>query len=239
MTVKFNTAGSTVFQLIGGGPQGTILGQTQYTVASNDVARDIDDNDRYKYCDDLTVLEFICLSGLLTDYDTWRNVPSDVGIEEQFLPPGSFNMQTTLDHITDWTAENKMLLNPTKSSFTIFSRSHENFTTRLLLNNQSIDRKSVFKLCGVYFTENLTWAENTNQICRRAYSRLPMLSKLKYAGVKTEDLLDIYCLFIRSITEYCAVAFHSGLTEQQCQQLENIQRTCLKICLGDNLPLWK
>ena len=49
MTVKFNTAVSTVFELVGGGPQRMVLGYTQYTVASNDVASDIDDNDRYKF----------------------------------------------------------------------------------------------------------------------------------------------------------------------------------------------
>ena len=34
-----------------------------------------------------------------------------------------------------------------------------------------------------------------------------------------EDLIDIYILFIRSITEYCAVAFHSSLTQEQSNKL--------------------
>ena len=60
-----------------------------------------------------------------------------------------------------------------------------------------------------------------------------MITKLKYAGVSMEDLLDIYILFIRSITEYCAVAFHSSLTQEQSNKLEMIQKTCLKVILGD------
>ena len=62
----------------------------------------------------------------------------------------------------------------------------------------------------------------------------PTLLILKYAGVSTEDLIEIYCLFVRSSAEYCAVVFHSSLTQEQSNKLENIQKTSLKIILGDN-----
>ena len=61
-----------------------------------------------------------------------------------------------------------------------------------------------------------------------------MITKLKYVGTQTEDLINIYILFIRSCTEYCAVAFHSGLTLSQTADLERIQKTCLKVILGIN-----
>ena len=60
--------------------------------------------------------------------------------------------------------------------------------------------------------------------CKKAYSRLGMLTKLKYVGVPTEDLLDIYILFIRSVTEYCAVVFHSSLTLQQSDKIEKSRK---------------
>ena len=59
-----------------------------------------------------------------------------------------------------------------------------------------------------------------------------MLSKLKYAGIKREDLLNIYKLFIRPLTEYCSVVFHSALTQAQSKKIELVQSTCLKIILG-------
>ena len=37
--------------------------------------------------------------------------------------------------------------------------------------------------------------------------------KLKYAGVKREDLIDNYKKFIRSVLEFCSVAMHGTLTE--------------------------
>ena len=57
------------------------------------------------------------------------------------------------------------------------------------------------------------------------------MSRLKYLGVSTEDLLEIYCLHIRSVTEYCSTAFHSTLSLRLNNKLEAIQRTCLRVIL--------
>ena len=80
----------------------------------------------------------------------------------------------------------------------------------------------------------MSWSRNCQEICVKAYSRLSMITKLKYVGVSREDLLDIYILFIRSVTEYCAVSFHSSLTGQQSDKLEKIQKTCLKVIMGED-----
>jgi hypothetical protein len=64
--------------------------------------------------------------------------------------------------------------------------------------------------------------------------RISILSKLKYVGMKTEDLLTIYKTFIRCLVEYCCVVWHSSLTVDQCNTIERIQRVCLKIILGPN-----
>lgn len=60
-----------------------------------------------------------------------------------------------------------------------------------------------------------------------------MLSKLKFAGISTIDLLSIYKLFIRSVTEYASVVFHTSLSQELSKKLECIQATCLKIILGN------
>ena len=52
--------------------------------------------------------------------------------------------------------------------------------------------------------------------------------------MKIEDLLEIYQLFIRSCAEYCAVAFHSSLTQKETKALERLQSTCLKVILQDD-----
>ena len=233
MKVKFNGEMSDFLALIGGGPQGTLLGQIEYLVQSNDNADMVSPDDRFKFIDDLSFLQLVCLSGLVTEYDFFNHVASDVGIDEVYLAAEKYPTQSVLDSMSNWTTQNLMQLNEKKCNYMIFSRSETKFATRLNLNNVKLDRIPVTKLLGVWLDENLSWTRNCKEICIKSYSRLSMLTKLKYVGVSKEDLLDIYILYIRSIAEYCSVAFHSSLTVQQTQTLERIQRTCIKVILGD------
>ena len=126
-----------------------------------------------------------------------------------------------------------MKLNEAKCNYLVFTRTKENFGTRLAINDVVMNRISVTKILGVWISEDLSWNKNSQEICKKSYARLGMLTKLKYVGVNREDLLNIYILFIRSVTEYCSVLFHSSLTQAQSNKVEKIQKTCLKVILGD------
>ena len=172
----------------------------------------VSEEDRFKYIDDLTILQLICLSGLLLEYDYLEHVPSDIGVNEYFLPSDSYKTQENLNCIASWSKQNLVELNEEKCSYMVFTRTDQKFSTRLAINNCKIDKNPVHKILGIWISEDLSWEMNTKEICRKSYSRLSMLTKLKYIGTKVEDLLEINILFIQSIAEYCAVAFHSSLT---------------------------
>ena len=121
-----------------------------------------------------------------------------------------------------------------KSQILSYFRSKDSFTTRLKLNNKTIDRLNSIKLLGLWITEDLTWNLNTQIMCKKAYMRMSMLGKLKYVGIPKDDLILIYKLFIRSILEYCSVVFHSSLTEQQTNMIERCQKISLKLILSPN-----
>ena len=57
---------------IGGG------GGLEYLVQSNDNAESVEPDDRYKFIDDLSVLQLVLLSGLLVEYRCWyrHEIPS-------------------------------------------------------------------------------------------------------------------------------------------------------------------
>ena len=235
ITVRYNSGESSISSLVGGFPEGSLVGQDAYIVASNDCADSTEQDDRFRYIDDLEISDLVSLAGILYEYDVWSHVPSDIGIDQKFLHPQYTRVQEHLHFVQNWTQNNLMKINSSKSNYMIFSRSKENFTTRLTLNNDKIDRKSVNKILGVWLTEDDgNWQKNVSEICKKAYGRVSMLTKLKYAGVTIEDLIEIYCLFVRSSAEYCSVVFHSSLTQEQTKKIENIQKTSLKIILGDN-----
>ena len=158
--MKFNGEISELYSLIGGGPQGTLLGGIEYTAQSNDNADIVPPQDRFKYIDDLSVLQLVLLSGLLVEYNFYEHVASDVGIDQKFLPPNSYNCQDTLNFISNWTRENKMQLNEAKCTYMIFSRTKTDFTTRLTVNGNHIEQINVSKILGITVSEDLTWSGN-------------------------------------------------------------------------------
>ena len=146
MKVKFNGEESDFLSLIGGGPQGTLLGQLEYLVLSNDNADIVSPDDRFKFIDDLTLLQLVCLSGLLTDYNFMEHVASDIGVGQSFLPADTFPTQDHLNFVSNWTTENFMKLNEEKCNYMIFTRAQEDFVTRLTVNGCKLDQVSVTKI---------------------------------------------------------------------------------------------
>ena len=93
MKVKFNNEMSELLTLIGGGPQGTLTGGIEYLVQSNDNAEVVEPEDRFKYIDDLSVLQLVLLSGLLMEYNFKEHVASDIGLDQKFLPSEAYETQ--------------------------------------------------------------------------------------------------------------------------------------------------
>ena len=127
-----------------------------------------------------------------------------------------------------------MELNSEKCNYTIFFRAQESFGTRLTINGDKIDQKEAGKILGCWIDQDAgKWTTNTQQIGNFAYSRVSILTKLKYVGVCMEDLIEIYQLFIRSKAEYMLVLWHISLNSDEEKKVENIQKVCLKVVLQE------
>ena len=116
MKVKWNGKTSSSHKLNGGGPQGGLLGILEYLSQTNNNTDYLSDEDKYKFIDDLSVLDKVNLiSQGLASYNFKRHVASDVSIEHnQFLPQANFKSQGYLNNISDWTENHLMKLNSQK-----------------------------------------------------------------------------------------------------------------------------
>ena len=92
-----------------------------------------------------------------------------------------------------------------------------------------IERKEVSKLLVAWLQKDGGCQTNTDQLCKKAYARMNMITKLRYAGVGTEELIFLYKQYIRITLEYCSVVFRSSLLAKQSASPES--------CLDDSLGI--
>ena len=184
--------------------------------------------------DDLSVLEKIYLLIIgLASINPKFTVPSDIPVHNQFIPPEHLKSQTYLNQIKEWTDNQKMVLNEKKTKVMIFNfTDNYQFTTKLSLNNANLEIVKKTKLLGVILTDDLKWDENTNELVRKANSRMELLRKIARFTSSIQDLRNIYILYVRSILEQSCVVWHSSLTEENKKDLERVQKSAVKIMLG-------
>ena len=94
MRVKWPWHISDERKLNGGGPQGATFGIWEYLAQSNNSADCVKPENRFKFVDDLTVLEKINLliTGL-SSINFKMSVPNDLPIHKQFISPDHLKSQ--------------------------------------------------------------------------------------------------------------------------------------------------
>ena len=140
-----------------------------------------------------------------------------------------------MDDLSKWTKEEKGKINEKKSKVMIFNFTNDHqFSTRLTLEGQVLEIVDETKLLGTVVTNDLKWDRNVEEIVKKANRRLELLRRVSSFGASLSDLKTIYVLFIRSLLEQSCTVWHSGLTAQNTEDLERIQKTSLKIILKEN-----
>ena len=104
MSVKWHGCYSVPKLVKGGGPQGATLGLLEYLSQSNESSDCVDVADRFKFVDDLSILEIVNLLTVgITSYNLKQQIPSDIPPHNQFIPAENLESQVWLDKIDRWT----------------------------------------------------------------------------------------------------------------------------------------
>jgi hypothetical protein len=235
MKVKWNNKLSSQRNLPGGGPQGSSVGGLEFESQSNNNTNFLTPNDKFKFVDDLSLLEIINLIAVgLSSYNFTQHVASDIGVDQLYLPSQNVLSQSYMDRICDWTESKKMLLNEDKSKIMIFNFTKNfQFSTRVLLNDKILEIIHETRILGTILSSDLTWHKNTQLLTKKCYQRMTMLRKLYKFDIPQEDLVMIYCQYIRSILEYNSNVWFSSISEEEKEDLERVQHVACKIILKD------
>ena len=159
MKVKWNGCTSKEKHLNGGGAQGGLLGILEYLSQNNDCGNFLSAEERYKYIDDLSILEILNLISIgISSYNCKQQIPCDIQTENKFLPSENFNSQKDLDQISKWTEQKKMTINSEKSKYMIvnFTKNYQ-FNTRLNIEGKLLNQVPETRLLGVIVDDKLSW----------------------------------------------------------------------------------
>ena len=92
---------------------------------------------------------------------------------------------------------------------------------------------------GTTITSDLSWSKNTKAIVKDSNKRMQFLHRAKKFTNNFGDLKKIYMLQIRSKLEQSAAVWHSSLTRKDSKDLERVQKSALKVILGDKYTSYK
>ena len=207
----------------------------EYISQSNDNTDFMSLADKFKFLDDLSILEIINLLMInMSSYDFMKHVPSDAPLDHMYVQPTELMTDSWLENIQNWTIKNKMRINEKKTKCMIFNftKNHK-FFTRLSLNGQNIETINNTKLLGTIISDDFKWDLNTEAIIKQANASLEIIRRLVSFNVPRNDLRTIYILFVRSILEKSAVVWHSGLTDEERCNIERVQKSAFKLILRD------
>ena len=233
MRVKWRGQLSSLRNLPGSGPQGSTFGVLEYLSQSNNNSENVPVDDRYKFMDDLTILECIQLLDVgLASHNMRAQIPSNIPIHNQLIRSEHLKTTKYLNDINDWTEKNLMKLNEKKTKQIVFNfNKDKQFTTEVKVKGEALELVEEVKLLGVIINKDLKWDKNTGYLVKKANRKMRMLHIAAKFTRNREHLMQIYKTFIRSNLEFSSNVWHSSLTKENRQDLERVQKAALKVIL--------
>ena len=254
LQVSFKNEESRRKKLPGGGPQGTILGMFLFLILINAAGfrNNLKNIGKFitrpfnrrvpmprihlKYIDDMTIAEALNLKKCLAANPD-PNPPRPLEYHQRtghVLPEGQSAVQTMLTDLREYTELNEMKLNYEKTKVILFNKSRKyDFLPQCQLE-QGVNLEVVeeIKLLGVTVRSDLSWSSHCQNMCAKGFSRLWMLRRLQPLGANRAELVEVYQTQIRCVLEFAVAAWNAGLTKQQSNQIERVQKTAFAIILG-------
>lgn len=138
-----------------------------------------------------------------------------------------------LSVLQEWTIENNMEINTTKTVYQFFSLRHTNYNFNLKINNETIPKSECTKYLGVHMDNKLNWKEHIQHIIVKVNKRLSLVKRL--AGVSwgnTQDTMNTtYKTYIKPIMKYGSEVMATA-KPSVIYKLETAQNNALRLISG-------
>ena len=167
----------------------------------------------YSYADDLTILG-----------------------QHHKYPIAARNVQSYLNSLENWLAQNRMTVSSQKSSVTLLTpdRHESSKHPRLTLGGQLIPLNKTPTILGLTYDTHMTFTPHVTNITTKASRKLNALkavSNTKF-GQQKESLAVMYRQFIRTTLNYASTAWYPTIRPTNREKLQVTQNSCLRTITG-------
>lgn len=201
---KINNELSSKQVLEEGLPQGSALSCTLFLVYMNEITKNINKSQVALYADDLVI---------------WHS--------HRYARQSTRYLNQDLEKITTFCDLWKLIINPEKCSYTIFTMSpkaaKQNLEIRI--GNHKTNKETCPTYLGVQLDSRLTLNKHVDNLKRKATKRLTLLKRLASTtwGSDMDTLRALYLGYIRSVLDYnqCLLIASSKTTQSRLDKIQN------------------
>ena len=144
-----------------------------------------------KFVDDLSTLEIINLLNVgLSSFNTKLQVPSDISVDNYFIPSENLKSQSYLYQIDEWTQKQTISIPKTKAMVFNFTDNFK-FSTRLKLQNENIQFVDKMKLLGTVINDRLTWDDNCQMLIKKVNARMKLIRSVLALGSSGTEIVHL------------------------------------------------
>ena len=142
--------------------------------------------------------------------------------------------QESFDIIAQNSKQIGMLVNERKTQLVCITAAiHSDVTSYINTNDGgTIESQSSLTILGFRFGERPNLNQHMELVQSKVNMRTWIIRHLKQSGVPDKDIVAVYTSTIRAAIEYTSPIYHSLLTKTQEEEIEKLQRRCLKIIYG-------
>ena len=156
-----------------------------------------------KSIDDLTIAVSVNLKQCLSASESGPRPLNYHARTGHILERDTNRMQDELEELMNYATEHEMIVNEDKTKVILFNnRRSYDFQPHMMLNTKEpLEVVEEIKLLGIVIRSDLSWSSNTNNMCKKAFSRMWIIRRLKALGAENGELVDIYRQQILSVLE--------------------------------------
>ena len=125
---------------------------------------------------------------------------------------------------------NDMKIIKDKTTVMLFNRSKTmDFQPIVQMDNQVLNVVEETKLLGVMISSDLKWKKHIQFVKKKFSKKLWALNRMRDIGATDEEMLEVYKLQIRCLTEIGCAAWNGSLTVKDRDELERTQKLLLEL----------